>query len=248
MVDDGNWNSYSIWKILPDGNLAKLREIQPSEQSIVNNNLQKAIRSEKVEKTLRLRLIDLSSDNKSTEMTIELPSLFKNDGFILYYCELFQSKDQSLLISSGESKFNNILEIHNFLPTLYQRNISGVQNKSMKFTNQRSLIYSLDPDLNKFRYVIPRPGIISSPIISPDGKTMFFIEQNSSTKLTVWDTLTGEFLREVNLITMPLYDGYGRVEFTPDGKKLVIAESNGQFNERIEPYISIWDVEELRNP
>ena len=243
--------SYAIWKVLPDGNLAKLR-IANLDENIVNNDLQKIIKYElRDEKSMSSRLVDLSPENKIIDVAIKVPVLFKDEYYYSFGSEFFYNKDRKLLISrSSESKLNNLFEIRNFLPVIYQKNISITQNKPIKFTNESSVIYGLDVDTNRFNYVIPRPGRISDPIISPDGKTMFFIEENSSVKLTVWNTLTGEFLREINLIARDFQGELERrVKFTPDGKKLVIVESNGILSiEQIEPYISIWNVEELRNP
>ena len=248
-----NGNSYAIWGILPYGTLTKLTK--PSVEdldtpNIVSNDLQKAIVYE--EKNKSPRLVDLSPESKSIDIALKVPALFRNDYYNVS-SEFFQNKDRKLLISSkSESQLNDVLKIREFLPMIYQQKISTIQNKAIKFQYKNSIIYGFDSDLNKFRYLIPRSGSVSSPTISPDGKTMFFIEQNSSAKLTVWDTLTGKLLREVDLIAMssdPSAKSSERLELTPDGKNLVIAESKGILDNRgVEPYVSIWNVEELRNP
>ena len=245
VVVDGD--SYSIWKIFSDGNLVKFRAMTSGE-IIVNNDLQQTIIAENAK--MSSRLIDLSTENKGIDIMMNVPVLLKYDYYYaLYGSELFKNKGRKLLISSrSESKLNDLLEVRKFMPTIYQKNIPIAYSKPIKFKDKSSAIYGLDADLNKLRYIIPRSGIISAPIVSPDGKTMFFIEQSSSIKLTVWDTLTGEFLREVNLIAMTWQAGAESVEFTTDGKKMVIAESNGVAYKGAETYISIWDVEELRNP
>ena len=91
---------------------------------------------------------------------------------------------------------------------------------------------------------------IEQTVVSPDGKTLDITERGgdrqdpSKSRITVWDLPTGQLLREVNI------DRYSvSLAFTPDSKTLITgAQGREAMIELMNAQISLWNVEELRNP
>ena len=140
-----------------------------------------------------------------------------------------------------------------------------------------SVFHVFDIEAKKILYTFSRPGRISHVSISPDSNTLIILEQSVggvlrdvnahkyTSKLTVWDLKTGRFLREIFIVKKTsneemsyneqnLAANTGPVlQFTPDSKKLILGipslASNGiPLPKAIESGISIWNVDELRNP
>jgi serine/threonine protein kinase len=138
-----------------------------------------------------------------------------------------------------------------------------------------SQFYILDVDTKKILHSFSRPGQIREVRISPDTNTLIILEHSisnenmniaSGTKfsLTVWDLHNGRFLREMNIMTIPNRlsekeaNAIGAIniflDFTPDGKKLILGVppslgfDGTPLPKGLDSGISIWSVDELRNP
>ena len=112
----------------------------------------------------------------------------------------------------------------------------------------------------QFKYFLPVQGKIQQISISPDGRTLAVAEaggdylmdskkKNSQSRLTVWDLPTGQLLRDIDIDRASV-----SLAFTSDNKTLVTADQNTSYEISVMPpqvanaEISLWNVEELRNP
>lgn len=65
--------------------------------------------------------------------------------------------------------------------------------------------------------------LVFSVDVSPDGKTIASLSNNAPTYLTLWDASIGKKLREINFEDAGLIAPRGSVDFSPDGKQILVA-------------------------
>jgi hypothetical protein len=140
----------------------------------------------------------------------------------------------------------------------YTRGTSGYSPVDLKQVGlpDGSVFHVFDIEAKKVLYSFSRP-MISQVAISPDSTTLIMLDSGPrGSKLTVWDVKTGRFLREMDFDETRTTPGPGRIvlfDFTPDSTKLVLAIAPINHNgtllfKELSSRISLWNVDELRNP
>jgi len=148
-------------------------------------------------------------------------------------------------------------KISGTLPSFYQS--KALQTSGRGQTPHQGSIYVWDMKQQQFKYFIPSQGKIQQISIAPDGKTLAVTETGgdrpdpnkkySQSRLTVWDLPTGQLLRDVDIDRTSV-----SLAFTADSKTLVTGAQNTRsyIGETPPPAanaeISLWNVDQLRNP
>ena len=169
---------------------------------------------------------------------------------------LFRSVAQPVMINYSSNDFSTISEA---LPSFYQN--KALQTSGRGQTPHQGSLYVWDMNQQQFKYFLPTQGKVQQISISPDGKTLAVVEaggdnlvgrlkkRNSLSRLTVWDLPTGQLLRDIDIDRVS-----ASIAFTSDSKTLVTADQNTNYDTSVMPpqvanaAISLWNVEELRNP
>jgi serine/threonine protein kinase len=175
-------------------------------------------------------------------------------------CELGESQDQKLLGFVDNYPASTTLDLESkYLPEAYQNAIKLGDKKFLeigkhasKYGGLNSMVYVWDASKRQFMYVIPRYSRTMSMALSPDLKTMLLLEDQNNLTLTVWDLPTGELLREVPLGKTANRSG-GTLAFMNDGKTVVLGLNNVDSKRvalpnRTAPDLSLWNIDELRQP
>jgi serine/threonine protein kinase len=176
--------------------------------------------------------------------------------------------DDSVAVSGADFVKQNI-----YLPEPHKNDRQSLEytgpdkKKSTGFAHQGT-IAAWDVKQQKFLYYIPRRYPVRAIKLSPDGRTMATIETDmfvpNSSKISIWDLPTGRLFREIYIPKLipttiinkgstleAIFIG-ATLEFTSDSKTLVLgvhnARSDGKLQEKNDADISLWNVEELRNP
>jgi hypothetical protein len=142
-----------------------------------------------------------------------------------------------------------------YLPDFYKDKDTQVIGKKF-YGYHNEAIYVFDIAQEKLKYFIPRVGGTVGLAVSSDAKTMVTVEnstEGADSKLMIWDLPTGRLIRSIDTHFSLNYDGI-KIFFTSDSKSLIVAAPDITFGDQQlqksadTPDISIWNVNQLRNP
>jgi hypothetical protein len=250
--------STDIWEITDNGDIKNRKSFSDKALSILGSD-QKHVSRWSKSSPYQGPIFNI--DRQTIENQMSLPSgtlllsAIYRDGTFLSSRTDGEGYLVAQLLSPGGSK--DLSEISGKLPYVYQNKALKTSGRLLQAPLQGS-IYVWDMKQQQFKYFLPRQGIIQKISISPDGKTlavteaggeMGFKKKDSQVRLTVWDLPTGQLLRDIGIDS-----AYVSLAFTTDSKTLVTADQNTNSNiSVISPQfsndeISLWNVDQLRNP
>ena len=228
----------AIWEITDNG-LKKqkpLNDLSPSILSSDRKSIFQWIRSLSQYEVLILSLDGKTEQRISMPLNMTVPNIHTADGLFSV-----QRGGTEYLVIQGVNHFPDQIQdsskISATLPSFYQSKALEAAGGGLTY---KGAIDVWDMTQKKFKYSIPCQGEIGQVAIASDGRTLAIAEygdgrldpsKNSSNRITVWDLPTGQLLREVNT--------FASLAFTSDSKTLITGSQEA---------ISLWNVEELRNP
>ena len=255
--------NYGIWEIMDNGSIKKQKSFSDSFLSILSSDRKSIFRW--IPSSSPYYEVSVLNLDKKTEQRI--PMLLNNvtsDMFVgsnatasRYDTNLFsvrRGEEEYLIIQASDHSARSIdvSKISFALPYFYQSN--ALETAGRGSTRYANPVYVWNMTQKKFKYFLPSQGRIEQLAIAPDGRTLVISEAGgdridpnkrySLSRITVWDLPTGQLLREVDI------DRYSvSLAFTPDSKTLITgAQGRVAMIEPMNAQISVWNVEELRNP
>ena len=248
----------TIWKITDDGSLKKQKSFNDSFQSILSSDRKSIFRWIHSSSPYEVSILNL---DKKIEQRISMPLDVTAPKMVLAGGKLFsvQRGGTEYLVIQGMNSFpdqvQDFSKISQTLPSFYQSKALEAAGRGL--THDGS-VHVWDMTQKEFKYFLPREGSVPQIAIAPDGKTLAIGEtrgdgpgpnrKNSYSRITVWDLPTGQLLREVNID--PVSVG---LAFTSDSKTLITGAQKTYLDPKAKTQptnaeISLWNVEELRNP
>ena len=204
-------------------------------------------------------IINWSLESGKFKSRFVIPRLISSNSSGPDLMRVSQYAENQILIASG-----GMLELEagadrkkvlDYLPDSYKNKDTQSNGKNFSGSHDGA-IYVFDATQEKLKYFIPRVGRVVGLTLSSDGKTMVTVEnsnEGSVSKLMIWDLPTGKLIRSVNTHYSMNYDDI-RIFFTLDNKSLIVAAPDIRFSgEKLQKSldvadITIWKVDELRNP
>ena len=239
-----------LWEIMDNGSLKKQKSFSDPFLSILSSDRKSIFRWIQLPSKYEVSILNL--DNK-IEQRISLPSDLSSDmspeGTNLF--SVRRDGEEYLVVQMNNPGYQSqdFSKISQTLPSFYQSKASEMAGR--RLTMYQGTIYVWDMTRKKFKYFLPSQGIPKQIAIAPDGRTLAISEDTrnvqdlsrfSLSRITVWDLSTGQLLRELGIDKT-----FAPLAFTPDSKTLITgAQSKGIASQNAE--ISLWNVEELRNP
>ena len=253
-----------IWKITDDGSLKKQKSFNDPSLSVLSSDRKSIFRFIKSPSN-KVSILDL---DKKTEQRISTPpnliSQFTGEGNIF---SVQRAGEEYLIIQEAKSlgTSGTLSEFSQILPSFYQSKALKAAERSRTTTYGGSILV-WDMTQKKFKYFLPCQGKTERIAIAPDGRTLAIVEtgvnrlhannQYSSSRITVWDLPTGRLLREIDIV--PEFESARfsiTLAFTSDSKTLITGTQKAYADPDpkkttllTNAEISLWNVEELRNP
>jgi len=258
-VNRNGSGSIDIWEITDNGDIKNRKSLNGVAFAIFSSDQKRVLRWSH-SSLYQVSIFNINGQTTENPMSLPSGTLPSSDSY--RYVNLFSSRKDSeeYLVTQPEMmgySSKDFSKISGTLPSFYQS--KALQTSGRGQTPHQGSIYVWDMKQQQFKYFIPSQGKIQQISIAPDGKTLAVTETGgdrpdpnkkySQSRLTVWDLPTGQLLRDVDIDRTSV-----SLAFTADSKTLVTGAQNTRsyIGETPPPAanaeISLWNVDQLRNP
>ena len=248
-----------VWEITDNGSLKKQKLFSDPFLSILSSDRKSIFRW--IPSSSQYEVSILNLENKLEQRIPMIPNVTSPDMSMPGSTNLFSVRrdgEEYLVIQTNgvANKPQDFSKISQALPSFYQS--KALETAGRGLTLYQGPIYVWDMTQKKFKYFLPCQGIVAQLAIAPNGRTLAISEymsdrpnpykKYSKYRITVWDLPTGQLLRDIDTDRISV-----SLAFTSDSKTLITGARKEYPDPKItmlpaNDEISLWNVEELRNP
>ena len=265
-----------IWEIMDNGSLKKQKIFNDSSSSILSSDRKSIFRW--IHSSSKYEVSILNLDKKTEQrisMPPDVASPYKSKKATNLFSAR-RGGEEYLIVQMSDYGVTDFLKTSQTLPSFYQSKALEVAKSGI--SSYTGSIYVWDITQKKLKYFLPCEGEMKQVAIAPDGRTLAISENGGGwpgpnnnysrtlaisenggdapdpnknyalSRITVWDLPTGQLLREVNINHPSI-----ALAFTSDSRTLITGIQPDYINstdtiQQSNSEISLWNVDELRNP